>query len=156
MITEAARNRLDRTRSEAHPNCIVCGAANERGLRLDFALAKDGRVQATFYCDTAYEGFPGVLHGGTVSLLLDGAMTNCLFAHGHNAVTGELKIRFLHPVITDRGATVRAWIERTSPPYHLLKAEVIQDEEVKARAIGKFVNRPHFETNNGHPEACRR
>ena len=154
MTTEAALNGPDRIRSEAHPNCIVCGPANQCGLHLDFAFAEDGGVQATFDCDTAYEGFPGVLHGGTVSLLLDGAMTNCLFAHGHNAVTGELNIRFRHPVITNRAATVRAWIERTSPPYHLLNAEVTQDEEVKARAVGKFVDQPHVGAKNGCPEAC--
>ena len=154
MVTEAAPNVLDRVRNKAHPNCIVCGLANERGLRVAFALTDDGAVQACFDCDKAYEGFPGVLHGGTLSSLLDGAMTNCLFAHGHNGITGELKIRFRHPVITDRVATVRAWIERTSPPYHILKAEVIQDERVKATATGKFVDQPRFGAKNECPGVC--
>ena len=101
-------------------------------------------VQACFDCDDTYEGFPGILNGGTVSSLLDGAMANCLFLHGHVAVTGELNVRFVRPVITNRTATVRAWIDRASPPYHALKAQVIQGNQMKAWAIGKFVNQPHL------------
>jgi len=154
VIVEALPNVLDRVRSKAHPNCFVCGPGNERGLHIVFAAAGDGSVEAHFDCDNAYEGFPGVLHGGIVSSLLDGAMTSCLFGRGYNGVTGELNMCFRHPVITNRVVTVRAWIERSSPPYHVLRAEVIQDEQVKATAIGKFVDRPHFGAKNGHPEAC--
>jgi len=58
------------------------------------------------------------------SIVLD--TDNCLFAHGRSGITGELKARFCHPVATGQGSLVRAWIERSSPPYHLLKAELIQ------------------------------
>ena len=60
------------------------------------------------------------------------------------AVTGELNVRFVRPVITNRTATVRAWIDKSSPPYHVLKAHMIQGQQVKAWAIGKFVNQPHL------------
>jgi acyl-coenzyme A thioesterase PaaI-like protein len=35
-----------------------------------------------------------MLHGGVISSILDGTMTNCLFAHGTVAVTAELRVRF--------------------------------------------------------------
>ncbi len=124
---------------EAHPNCIVCGSKNECGLRLEFLMLDDGSIQTHFNCNAIYEGFPDMLHGGVIASLLDGTMTNCLFAHGHTGVTGELKVRFRHPVVTGRRSLVRAWIEESSPPYHLLKAELIQDQQVKARATGKFL-----------------
>jgi len=79
--------------------------------------------------------------------LLDGAMTNCLFAHGEQGITGELKVRFRHPVVTDRPAVVRAWIDRSLPPFHVLRAELIQDDWVKAKATGKFVERSHCGAN---------
>ena len=140
MTPEAA---LDGTnlRQEAHPNCVVCGPKNESGLRLEFATLKDGSVQTYFDCDSTREGFPGMLHGGVISCLLDGAMTNCLFAHGRKGITGELEVRFRYPVVTGQSSLVRAWIESSSPPFHLLKAELIQDHQVKARATGKFVER---------------
>ena len=77
--------------------------------------------------------------------LLDGAMTNCLFAHGQQGITGELKVRFRHPVVINRMAIVRAWIDRSTPPFHVLQAELIQDEWLKAKATGKFVQRSHLE-----------
>ncbi|MEA1950306.1 MAG: PaaI family thioesterase [Planctomycetota bacterium] len=127
-----------------HPNCVVCGCGNENGLRLQFDVREDGSVQTDFGCDGKYEGFPGRLHGGVISSLLDGAMTNCLFAHGHTGVTGELKVRFRYPVATGQVSRIRAWIDISSPPYHILKAELIQDQQVKALATGKFVDQlPH-------------
>jgi acyl-coenzyme A thioesterase PaaI-like protein len=130
---------------QAHPNCIVCSPHHPCGFHLEFVLSDDGSVQAKFDCSEVFEGYPGLLHGGVISSLLDGAMTNCLFAHGQQGITGELKVRFRHPVVTDRVAVVRAWIDRSIPPFHVLQAELIQDEWVKAKATGKFLERSHFE-----------
>jgi acyl-coenzyme A thioesterase PaaI-like protein len=145
MTVDAPANGSPSVRRQAHPNCILCSPHHRSGFRLEFALSDDGSVQAKFDCSEVFEGYPGLLHGGVISSLLDGAMTNCLFAHGHQGVTGELKVRFRHPVITDRPAVVRAWIDRSIPPFYVLHAELIQDEWVKAKATGKFVERPHFE-----------
>jgi acyl-coenzyme A thioesterase PaaI-like protein len=139
MTPETALGRPLDLRREVHPNCVVCGPGNEIGLRLEFDTLEDGSVQTHFTCDAIYEGFPGMLHGGVITSLLDGAMTNCLFAHGRTGITGELKVRFRHPVATGQESHIRAWIEASSPPFHLLKAELIQDQQVKARATGKFV-----------------
>ena len=94
-------------RRQTHPGCFVCGPANGHGLGLEFRLGEGGVVEASFACQGAFEGYPATLHGGIICALLDGAMTNCLFAHGHAAVTAELKVRFRHPVMTERPARVR-------------------------------------------------
>ena len=147
MTTDPLLKVSKRVSNGAHPNCVVCGPDNQFGLQLEFTVSEDGGVQAAFDCSKTFQGYVGLLHGGVISSLLDGAMTNCLFAHGQQGITGELKVRFRHPVVTDRPAIVRAWIERSIPPFHVLQAELIQDEWVKARATGKFVERPHFEAN---------
>ena len=64
-------------------------ACHESGLGLRFEPQADGSVAAYFACAPNYQGYPGRLHGGVVSMLLDAAMTNCLFARGIQAVTGE-------------------------------------------------------------------
>jgi len=145
MTVDAPTDGSRSVRRQAHPNCIVCSPHHRCGFRLDFVLSDDGSVQARFDCGEAFEGYRGLLHGGVISALLDGAMTNCLFAHGRQGITGELKVRFRHPVVTDRPAIVRAWIDQLTPPFHVLQAELIQDEWVKAKATGKFVERAHFE-----------
>ena len=139
MIIELTQTELARTRGRAHGNCIVCSPSNMRGLRLEFMLSEDGCVEASFGCDKAFEGYPNILHGGVVSSLLDGAMTNCLFAHGYIAVTVELNVRFQHPVVVAEPTTVRAWIDQSWRPLHVVKAEVLQNQGVKATAVGKFL-----------------
>jgi uncharacterized protein (TIGR00369 family) len=128
--------------SRIHSNCVVCSSSNHRGLQLEFEPADGGRVQARFGCDEAFEGYEGVLHGGVLAALLDGAMTNCMFAHGIPAVTGQLSIRFRHPVLAGKEATVHAWLEQSWPPLHLLKAEIVQGAQIKATASGKFMEQP--------------
>ena len=144
MITEPAQDTLREIRVRTHPNCVVCGPANERGLRLEFRASADGSVQATCDCRKAYEGYANIMHGGVISALLDGAMTSCLFAHGYPGMTVEIAVRVRHPVCTGATATVWAWIERCRPPLHVLRAELVQDGRLKATARGKFMARTRF------------
>jgi len=148
VITESVDVELDEIRSQAHSNCVICSPSNSRGLSLDFTVSQDGSVKARFDCDIAFEGYAGFLHGGVIASLLDGAMTNCMFAHGCPVVTAELNVRFRHPVITGRAATVRAWIDESSPPLYRLKAEVVQAEQVKATACGTFMDQRRMAEGN--------
>jgi uncharacterized protein (TIGR00369 family) len=130
----------------AHAGCIVCGATNRRGLGLKFVVDEDGSVRAEFCCSDTLQGYPTYLHGGVVASLLDGAMANCLFAHGQIALTAELKVRFLHPVLIAEAGIVRAWIDRSHSSLQILQAEVIQGGKIKATALGKFMRQstPHL------------
>ena len=142
MKIETVQNTVANIRNRVHPKCVVCSFANAKGLHLEFDVTDDGSVKADFQCDEAFEGYPGVLHGGVISSILDGAMGNCIFACGQAAVTVEMTTRFRHPVTTYSQATVSARIIRTSHPLYLLEAEIAQDGEIKATAKGKFYNRP--------------
>ena len=124
----------------SHKGCVVCGCENDHGMRVEFRSQSDGSVVAEFPCDAAYQGYQDVLHGGVVATLLDGAMTNCLFAHHIVAVTAELTIRYLHPVRIGDPVSIKAWIVRSSPHLHLLAAELAQEGRVHARAKAKFRN----------------
>jgi acyl-coenzyme A thioesterase PaaI-like protein len=97
-------------------------------------------VNAYFNCDSRFEGYSGFVHGGIVSSLLDGAMTNCMFALGQTPLTAELKVRFRHPILIGQPAIVRAWIDHRTPRLYSLEAEILQENLVKARAWGKFID----------------
>lgn len=144
MTTEPGQNNGTAANERIHKNCVICGSSNDRGLHLQFVSSADGSVEASFDCNKAFEGYPGSLHGGVISALLDGAMTHCLFAHGQAGVTAELKVRYRHPVGTDHIAVVRGWIRRSSPPLHLMEAELLQDGQVKATATAKFMDHPQL------------
>lgn len=144
-ITEKQRSAYRQLRNESHSGCVVCCPSNGHGLGLEFHLAHDGAVEASFACNKVFQGYPATLHGGVISALLDGAMTNCLFAHGHVSMTVELTVRFRHPVATDNPAMVRAWIMSSTRPVHELTAELIQNGIVKATAKAKFFEKTAVE-----------
>jgi len=124
-----------------HGRCIMCSETNPRGLQLRFTALANGSVETVFPCDRIFQGYDGILHGGIVSSLLDSAMTNCLFARGIVAHTGELTLRFLHAVTVERQAVVKAWVTRSRSPLHVVEAELLQGGEVKVRAVAKFMER---------------
>jgi acyl-coenzyme A thioesterase PaaI-like protein len=142
MSVETVENAVAGIRNRVHSRCIVCGSANAKGLHLKSDVADDGSVKATFQCNRVFEGYPGVLHGGVISSILDGAMTNCMFARGQVTLTAQLTTRFRNPVVTQMEATVVARVTRSSHPLYLLEAEITQDGQVKAAAKGKFYEQP--------------
>ena len=135
------KSSLPAVRQQSHPQCFVCGPANGHGLGLDFHLAHDGAVEASFACAPVFAGYPGILHGGIICTLLDGAMTNCLFAHGLAAVTVDLHVRFRHPAAVNLPATVRAWLDAADSLIHRLEAEVVQHGQIVATAKARFVEK---------------
>lgn len=122
-----------------HPGCVVCGG-RAAGLELDFCLAESGTVEATFDCTSALQGYPDRLHGGVICTLIDGAMTNCLFAHGLAGVTAELKVRFRQAAVLGKSLNVRAQISERMAPLYRLSAEVVQEASVVATAEGTFID----------------
>ena len=139
MITETAQTHLTEIRRHVHTDCFVCSRENEQGLHLKFHVVDDGEVKADFIFNEDFAGYSGMLHGGIISAVLDGAMTNCLFAQGCTAVTADFRVRFRHQVITEQMAGVRAWITRSTPPIYELKAEITQNHQVKIIATGKLM-----------------
>jgi acyl-coenzyme A thioesterase PaaI-like protein len=96
-------------------------------------------VRTTFDCHPRFEGYPGQLHGGIISTLLDATMANCLFAQDLQAVTAELSVRFKAPVVSKHVATAEARVTRDLFPLFLMEASLTQDGEVKAIATAKLI-----------------
>lgn len=87
------------------------------------------------------QGYDNIVHGGVIATLLDAAMTHCLFHRGIQAVTGELRIRYLHPVACNVPIVLRARLLCSCPPLYHLQAEVRCGDRRMARAEGKFMRR---------------
>lgn len=137
------------TQHAVHAGCLVCGAGNPSGLQLQFRTSDDGCVTAPFVGNPALEGYPGLLHGGIICALVDGAMTNCLFARGVTAVTAELTVRYLEGVQIARPVDVSAWCLRARGHLFVLQAEIRQDGRVVVRAAGKFMDRSRQRPTTG-------
>lgn len=87
------------------------------------------------------QGYDDILHGGVIAALLDAGMTHCLFHRGIQAVTGDLHVRFLHPVGCEVFLEVQAQVQSSYPPLYKLRSELTVDGRILAWADGKFVQR---------------
>ena len=140
LSADQRRRQLVAMRARHHETCAVCGAHNENGLRLEFEVCEDGAVEATMVCGEEREGYTGLVHGGIIASLLDGAMTNCLFSHGIVAVTGDFRLKIACAVSSGTPIAVRARLEEDLSPVYVLSGELRQKGQVVARATGKFMD----------------
>jgi len=52
-------------------HCFVCGLENNYGLKLRFLETGPGEVTAEYTVPEQFQGYPGVVHGGIVTAMLD-------------------------------------------------------------------------------------
>lgn len=132
MITE-------RVYEKSHNYCMVCGQDNHRSLGLKFTTDKNGITYSTFHGDNGFQGYNGILHGGIITTLLDATMTHCLFHHGIIALTGDLHVRFVHPIPYDSTVNLQAQIIKVKKSIYFLQAEAMQQQKIMATAKAKFI-----------------
>lgn len=137
----AAQAQLEELRQRSHHQCLLCSPEDSLGLRLEFTAEADGSVTAEIDCGDCLQSYPGLLHGGVMALLLDGAMTNCLFAAGVTAVTAEMTIRYLSETFTNSPLQLTARLTNSRSRLYLVESSLRQGGETRATAIGKFIIR---------------
>jgi len=127
--------------SNGHSRCFLCGNLNPRSLNLSFEDSEEGGVRTSFESGADLQGYDDILHGGVISALLDAAMTHSLFHQGIQAVTGDLRVRFLRPVPCGAILEIRARVLSSRPPLYNVSGEILLDGEVMAWAEAKFMER---------------
>lgn len=119
--------------------CYACGSANEHGLHMQFR--QDGGRTVCDYtpCDFQ-QGYPGRMHGGVVSTLIDEAMGWAVYHDSKWGATARLNVRFRRPVGLDQPLRIEAWIVRHRGRLIELRAEVRDAAgQVLAEGDGAFM-----------------
>jgi uncharacterized protein (TIGR00369 family) len=123
--------------------CFACGLENPIGLKMAFYEDDNGRVIAQFTPGDQHQGYPGVVHGGIVTALLDEVLGRVAIAAGRWMVTGRLNIRFRRPIPVGETLTivgeVVSWKKRTLEARGEIK---LADGQVGAEATGTFIEIP--------------
>ena len=91
--------------------CFGCGRNNPIGLKLKLTREGD-TIRTECTPDKAYQGWPGLLHGGILGTLLDEAMSNIAYATGNTCLTASITIRLRQPVKVEEPLVITAWITR--------------------------------------------
>lgn len=142
--------------------CIMCGLDNEYGVRAPFYSMEDGSVVTRFSYRAQHQSYPGRVHGGLITAMLDEMGLRALWAKEGGettyGVTLSLETKYRLPVpygepLIGRGAVVRE-------TGNFLTAEcVIMDEafRILANATVKYIKLTPQQIEAGvneHEEMC--
>jgi len=121
--------------------CFGCGGANARGMQLTFEQDDSAqRIRGTFKLGAEYQGGPGFIHGGIIATVLDEVMGKVNRFRGVRAVTAELNVEYLKPVLVDADLVVEGYEVEKSGRNLILAGEIRnQSGQVLARGRGRFV-----------------
>ena len=125
-----------------HGRCLVCGEHRSASLHLSFTPREDGSVHADFVARHHLQGYDDLMHGGVIATVLDAAMTHCLFHRGVAAVTADLRVRYVRPVVCGSCLNIDARILKVRLPLYHLRAEIACNGLVGAWAEAKFLPKP--------------
>jgi acyl-coenzyme A thioesterase PaaI-like protein len=148
-VTEWLRQRLldhpprpdfgpdGRMRALANP---VIGEANPLAPPLHVETTPEGTARAQFELGAAYEGPPGLVHGGVSALILDHLLGNAGGAGGSPGMTATLQLSYRRPTPLHRPLVARAWIERVDGRKTTIRGEIARtDGRVCVEASGLFI-----------------
>jgi acyl-coenzyme A thioesterase PaaI-like protein len=115
-----------RNQARLNPACVVCGVQNPKGLRIEFVNESDG-VRANWTPAAGWESFPGIVHGGIITTVLDEAMSKAIISRDWQALTAELRVRFHGRVSPGDSLQIRGWITNRRKRRILAEAMLTTD-----------------------------
>jgi len=122
--------------------CLVCGADNPAGLHARFYELEDGELMGVFQPQAVHQSYPGRLHGGIASTVLDETIGRAMNIANPDewGVTVELTVRFRKPVPLDEEIHAIARITRDSKRIFEGTGEIVlADGTVAVEASGKYM-----------------
>ena len=134
-------------RQPSSRSCFVCGRDNPQGLRARWTADREaGEVRAALTIPEPFNGYPGVVHGGIVTALLDEAMARSVLLQGtfeDLLVTARMEVAFRLPTPTGTPVTVVARVRRRSGTRAQAEAELrLADGTVTAHAEALMARPP--------------
>lgn len=134
-----------RTAQNISRMCFVCGSQNAAGLHARFYELDNGEVAGVFRPRKDHEGYPGRLHGGIASAILDETIGRAINVTDPDAwgVTIELTLRYRKPVPVEKEVVARGRITKDSGRIFEGTGEItLDDGTVAVEAQGRYVRLP--------------
>ena len=118
--------------------CFACGQDNPIGLKLVFEYRDDYCI-SEFQLTPLFEGYPGIIHGGIVSTVLDEAMAKIILTTTTKAVTIEMNTKFKMMLKSETKYFVKAKITKNKSRTISTEASIFDEEnKIVASANAKF------------------
>jgi uncharacterized protein (TIGR00369 family) len=123
--------------------CFVCGESNPAGVHVRFYEREDGSLLARFVGAEHHQGYPGRMHGGVITAILDETIGRAIMIRHGEAIWGvtvELAVRFRKPVPLGVELTAVGRITEENKRFFQGQGELyLPDGTVAAEGTGKYL-----------------
>jgi acyl-coenzyme A thioesterase PaaI-like protein len=125
---------------------VVIGVRNPVAPPLVIHDSADGVVHTDFLLGAAYEGPPGMVHGGVCALILDHVLGATAHLPGKPAYTGTLTLRYVRGTPLGRPLHAGAHVERIDGTKTFAVGHIADADGVTVQAEGVFIHPKRAET----------
>ncbi|MBQ3047810.1 MAG: PaaI family thioesterase [Clostridia bacterium] len=132
--------------------CLICGLENNLGLKADFYNMEDGSVGAIFTFKEEHQSYPGRVHGGMISALLDELAGRVLWVTEPElfGVTATMTVKFRKPVPYNQKLFGIGKMVKKSGRLFIAKAKVMDEyKNILAELEGTYMVLPGEKITNG-------
>jgi len=125
--------------------CFVCGLKNDFGIKAGFFELENNELVATFTPCEKHQSYPGRLHGGIASAILDETIGRAIMIEHDDiwGVTVELQVKFKRPVPYGEELKIVGRITDQNKRFFEGTGELIlPDGKIAVTAWGKYIKLP--------------
>ena len=125
--------------------CFICGIKNDAGLKIRFYETENNEVVCKFVARDEHQSYPGRLHGGIASTVLDELIGRTIQLIEPNAwgVTCDLSIKYKKPVPLNVELIGKARYTKYSHGLLFAEGEIyLPDGNVAVTASGRYLKMP--------------
>lgn len=126
--------------------CFVCGMDNKEGLKAQFYNMEDGSVMTPFMYRPEHQSFPGRVHGGLITTMLDELAFRAIWAkNGEDdfGVTMSLETKYRKPVPYDEPLIGKGIVVKDTSKFIVIECGIYTKEKVLlADAEVKYLRLP--------------
>ena len=125
--------------------CLVCGLKNQFGLKASFYELENEELLAVFRASEEHQSYPGRLHGGIATAILDETIGRAIRMKDSNVwgVTIKFSTRYRQPVPLDEEIRVIGRIDHIANRFFEGSGEILlKDGKIAVEGKGKFIKLP--------------
>jgi acyl-coenzyme A thioesterase PaaI-like protein len=134
-----------KAKQENSKMCLVCGLKNPFGLRAAFYELENEELLALFTPTDEYQSYPGRLHGGIATTILDETIGRAIMITHQDlwGVTIDFNVRFRKPIPLNEELRVIGRITKDRSRVFEGTGEILlNDGSVAVEGQGKYIKLP--------------
>lgn len=132
--------------------CLICGLENNLGLKANFYNMEDNSVGAIFTFKEEHQSYPGRVHGGMISALLDELAGRVLWVTDPElfGVTATMTVKFRKPVPYNQKLFGKGEMIKRNGRLFTAAAKIMDEKKnILAEVEGTYMILPGEKITNG-------